>query len=55
MQDQELAFSYLSAFLSKNPQAPEAREVKKWLDENEDSLRRAREFDALVQSQFKNE
>ncbi len=55
MQDQELAFFYLSAFLAKNPQAPEAREVKRWLDENEELLLRAREFDALVQSQFKTE
>ncbi|HNX74933.1 MAG TPA: tetratricopeptide repeat protein [Candidatus Rifleibacterium sp.] len=53
--DQELAYSHLSAFLAKKPDAPEAQSVRQWLDANEDSLRKAREFDALVQSQFKTE
>ncbi len=55
MNDQELAYSHLSAYLTKNPDSPEAQNVRRWLDENEESLRKAREFDSLVQSQFKTE
>lgn len=55
MNDQELAFTHLSAFLAKKPDAPEAQGARRWLDENEEALRNAREFDAFVQSQFKTE
>lgn len=53
--DQELAFTYFQDFIAKRPDAPEATSVRSWLDENEATLRNAREFDAFVQSQFKNE
>lgn len=53
--DPELAFSYLQDFVSKRPDSPEAQAARSWLDENEETLRNAREFDAFVQSQFKNE
>ncbi len=55
MNDQELAYSHLSAYLTKYPDSPEAPNVRRWLDENEESLLKAREFDSLVQSQFKTE
>lgn len=52
MFDQEMAFFYLQAFLEKRADAPEAISVRRWLDENEEAVRSAREFDALIQSQF---
>ncbi len=55
MSDQELAYAHLSAFIAKKPDAPEAQGARRWLDENEETLRHAREFDAFVQSQFKTE
>ncbi|HOI88959.1 MAG TPA: tetratricopeptide repeat protein [Candidatus Rifleibacterium sp.] len=55
MNDQELAYAHLSAFVAKRPEAPEAQGARRWLDENEETLRNAREFDAFVQSQFKTE
>lgn len=55
MNDQELAYAHLSAFVAKRPDAPEAQGARRWLDENEETLRNAREFDAFVQSQFKTE
>jgi len=55
MNDQELAYAHLSAFVAKRPDAPEAQSARRWLDENEETLRNAREFDAFVQSQFKTE
>lgn len=55
MNDQELAYAHFSAFVAKRPDAPEAQGARHWLDENEETLRNAREFDAFVQSQFKTE
>ncbi|MDD3147933.1 MAG: tetratricopeptide repeat protein [Candidatus Riflebacteria bacterium] len=55
LNDQELAFTHFSAFVSKSPESPEAQTARRWLDENEEALRKAREFDAFVQSQFKTE
>lgn len=52
MFDQEMAFFYLQSFLDKRADAPEAVSVRRWLDENEEAVRSAREFDALIQSQF---
>lgn len=52
MFNQELAFTYLQEFLEKKADSPEAKSAKQWLDENEEAVRSAREFDAFVQSQF---
>lgn len=52
MFNQEMAFTYLQEFLEKRAGSPEAKSAKQWLDENEEAVRSAREFDAFVQSQF---
>ncbi|MBU1106447.1 MAG: tetratricopeptide repeat protein [Candidatus Riflebacteria bacterium] len=53
MINQEFAYSYFQDFLAKMPDSPEAPEVKRWIYENEEGVRRAREFEALIQSQLK--
>ena len=53
MINQEFAYSYFQDFLAKRPDAPEAPAVKQWIYENEEGVRRAREFEALIQSQLK--
>ncbi|KAF1082497.1 MAG: hypothetical protein GQF41_1218 [Candidatus Rifleibacterium amylolyticum] len=53
MANQEFAYSYFQDYLAKNPDSSAAPAVKRWLYENEEGIRRAREFEALIQSQLK--
>lgn len=53
MANQEFAYSYFQDYLAKMPDAPAAPAVKSWIYENEEGVRRSREFEALIQSQLK--
>jgi len=53
MANQEFAYSYFQDYLAKMPDSTDAPAIKRWLYENEEGIRRAREFEALIQSQLK--
>jgi tetratricopeptide (TPR) repeat protein len=52
MSNQEFAYSYFQDYLAKMPDSSAAPAIKRWLYENEEGIRRAREFEALIQSQL---
>ncbi len=53
MANQEFAYSYFQDYLAKMPDSSAAPAIKRWLYENEEGIRRAREFEALIQIQLK--
>ncbi|PKL49600.1 MAG: hypothetical protein CVV42_06355 [Candidatus Riflebacteria bacterium HGW-Riflebacteria-2] len=53
MANQEFAYSYFQDYLAKMPDSLAAPAIKRWLYENEEGIRKAREFEALIQSQLK--
>jgi len=53
MADYRLAFNYYQEAMDKNKNLAEAVEIQNWLNENEERISEAYQFDALIQSHFR--
>ncbi|GAB4277716.1 MAG: hypothetical protein Kow0029_20620 [Candidatus Rifleibacteriota bacterium] len=53
LENYKLAYAYYQQVLDKNPDFREINDIKAWLNENEEKISAAIQFDSLIQSHFR--